>query len=139
MPARRTPLITGQPFIATPRAGDEGAVSRGFDNTRERIEALEREVLFLGQIADANSAASAVVTLQRQMTNLSSIVNSLLATVSALGQTEDNDGQLAGLIAEAAELKKAMADINTAPPSGTDAALTELIKRVDGLEQGVLS
>ena len=139
MPARRTPIITGRPAISTPREGDADALARGFDNTRERIEFLEREVLFLGQLLEGSTGVQDILAIRTQIAKIIAQLNVLSVRVAATAEPDDNDGQQASVLAEVVEMKKVLLELNTAPPTGLEAALAELTKRVDGLEQGVLA
>ena len=89
MPARRTPLVTGRPAISTPRQGDENAIARSVDNTRERIEAIEAEVLMLGKFLDANTAVQDLLAVKTQLARLAQTVNLLVAQVGGLGTFDE--------------------------------------------------
>lgn len=82
MVARRTVALS-RSAIATPREGNADAISRAFDNTRERIEAIETEVLFLGKVLDASSSAQGITQIQRQISLLTQQINVLQAQIGA--------------------------------------------------------
>ena len=101
--------VTGKPAILDPQALDLATLRQRIANIRERFALLERAVNELGAIADGSQFA------KMQMGNL---LQQLAALADQLAAQDTGDNQ--------------------APPGVSLADFAELVKRVQGLEEGVI-
>lgn len=67
----------GSPAVTQPRALELREIASRIDAIRQRLAALDTEVIRLGSIANASSVAGQVVTLSRSLTSLSQRVSAL--------------------------------------------------------------
>ena len=134
---RQTSNITGKPTIPVPGRLDLAVLQQLAGNVRERLRQLDAEAAYLRSIADASTSGQSIVNLQRQISQLAAQVSALvIAGIVAGGEPDDNDGQSAALSAQLEELRK----IEDHQPVGVSVAeFAELVKRVQGLEEGVLA
>ena len=130
--------VSGKPAIIDPPVLDLATLRQRIANIRERFALLEAAVNRLGAIADGSKFANDIALLQKQMVGLLNQINTLTVQLAAAIEPADNEGQVAAQAAELAELRKA-ADNQQAPPGVTMADFAELVKRVQGLEEGVVA
>lgn len=130
--------VSGKPAIIDPPVLDLPTLRQRIANIRERFALLEAAVNRLGAIADGSKFANDIALLQKQMVGLLNQINTLTVQLAAAIEPADNEGQVAAQAAELAELRKA-ADNQQAPPGVTMADFAELVKRVQGLEEGVVA
>ena len=107
--------VTGKPAILDPQALDLATLRQRIANIRERFALLERAVNELGAIADGSQFARDIMVLKMQMGNL---LQQLAALADQLAAQDTGDNQ--------------------APPGVSLADFAELVKRVQGLEEGVI-
>ena len=82
MPVTRNVQL-GKPSIAAPKQANAEQIAQAVSNTRERIEKIEQEVIYLGKLLEGSLGSEAILVLQRQIALLNTALNALVATVAA--------------------------------------------------------